>query len=197
MQQPSYQIAVRNEELPVLSDEHLINIMKADAFVKHLKDEVQMRRNVIAAEMAAGESRRITNAQGAHTLTVSKSRPQPKLAPVDEAVIMGEAVAKGMEITDLLPAEGTEEYAEAVRIISEHAPHLLRPVITGSDLDALAKEATMQWQTTGVVPEGWEVIPAGEPRLSLHPTNVGKVISQQAVNDFMNSFFANDAIEGA
>ena len=193
MQQPSYQIALRNEELPVLSDENLIRIMHAKAILKHLGERVRMDIAEIESELVDGESRRITNQQGAHTLTVSKSRPQPKLAPVDEAAIMGEAVAKGMEITDLLPAEGTEEYAEAVRILTEHAPHLLRPTITESDLEVLTEAATLTWQATGVVPAGWDVVPASKPAVTFHPTKVGKVMSQQ----LMDNLFTNNAIEGA
>ena len=148
---------------------HELNMVMREACVlDQLYSLHKDRKDALARLFRPGEKHDVTNAQGLRMGSMSLSQPNKKAVCTDESILVGTAEAKGMELIDHLPAEGTPEYVEAIEVLREHAEHLLPPpTISRDDAAELASEALEQWQITGRAPLGWEITDASKPRFTV------------------------------
>ena len=167
----------------VLSREHLEQVSMEVAVSKALYAYAKDRQSEVDGLLENGESRKILNARGAHVSTISKSNPQPRFIIEDMAAVLPAALDAGREVVDLLPIEGTEDAQEAVEVLREHAPHLLRPVLPEVEEESMRDDVKAEWEITGKVPVGWAVQEARPGVTSVRVSKTGKAIVDRALGD--------------
>lgn len=167
----------------VLSREHLEQVSMEVAVSKALYAYAKDRQSEVDGLLENGESRKILNARGAHVSTISKSNPQPRFIIEDMAAVLPTALDAGREVVDLLPIEGTEDAQEAVGVLREHAPHLLRPVLPEVEEESMRDDVKAEWEITGKVPAGWAVQEARPGVTSVRVSKTGKAIVDRALGD--------------
>lgn len=167
----------------VLSREHLEQVSMEVAVSKALYAYAKDRQSEVDGLLENGESRKILNARGAHVSTISKSNPQPRFIIEDMAAVLPAALDAGREVVDLLPIEGTEDAQEAVEVLREHAPHLLRPVLPEVEEESMRDDVKAEWEITGKVPAGWAVQEARPGVTSVRVSKTGKTIVDRALGD--------------
>lgn len=173
--------AERKERL--LSREHLEQVSMEVAVAKALYAYAKDRQAEIDSLLENGESRKVLNERGAHVSTISKSNPQPRFVIEDMAAVLPAALDAGHEVVDCLPLEGTSEYMEAVEVLAEYAPHLLRPVLPEHEEESLRDDVKAEWEVTGKVPAGWAVQEARPGVTSVRVSKTGKAIVDRALGD--------------
>lgn len=127
-----------------------------------LKDQIQ-------AQLTPGDKHAVKNAQGLALGSVSMSSPNKKAVCNDNAVLLGMAEDKGLEIIDALPQPTDPRYQEIVDFLYETRPDLLDSSVSREDEKELAEQVLSQWQITGQLPAGWEIVEASKPRFSVTP----------------------------
>ena len=167
----------------VLSREHLEQVSMEVAVAKALYAYAKDRQSEIDSLLENGESRKVLNERGAHVSSISKSNPQPRFVIEDMAAVLPAAMDTGAEIIDCLPTDGTEAAQEAVEVLREHAPHLLRPVLPEVEEERLRDDVKAGWEITGEVPAGWAVQEARPGVTSVRVSKVGKAIVDRALGD--------------
>lgn len=109
-----------------------------------------------------GDKRSIKNAQGVALGSLSKSMPSKKAVCADASILAAMAEEKGMELIDTLPSD-PNRLQDAVNYLFEHAPELLDIHVSKEDEKELAAAVLEQWQITGELPTGWDVVDASAP----------------------------------
>ena len=160
----------------VLSREHLEQVSMEVAVAKALYAYAKDRQSEIDTLLENGESRKVLNPRGAHVSTISKSNPQPRFVIEDMAAVLPAAMDAGAEIIDCLPTDGTEAAQEAVEVLREHAPHLLRPVLPEVEEERLRDDVRARWEVTGELPAGWTIQEARPGTTSVRVSKTGKEI---------------------
>lgn len=173
--------AERKERL--LSREHLEQVSMEVAVSKALYAYAKGRQSEIDGLLENGESRKVLNDRGVHVSTIGKSNPQPRFVIEDMAAVLPAAMDAGAEIIDCLPVEGTEAAQEAVEVLAEHAPHLLRPVLPEVEEERLRDDVKAEWEITGKVPAGWAVQEARPGVTSVRVSKTGKAIVDRALGN--------------
>lgn len=167
----------------LLSREHLEQVSMEVAVSKALYAYAKDRQSEIDGLLENGESRKVLNERGAHVSTIAKSNPQPRFVIEDMAAVLPAALDAGHEVVDCLPLEGTGEYMEAVDVLAQHAPHLLRPVLPEHEEESLRDDVKAEWEVTGKVPAGWAVQEARPGVTSVRVSKTGKAIVDRALGD--------------
>ena len=124
----------------------------------------------LAAEYESGDKAEIKNDNGVKIGTVSMSTPNKKAVPDDDSVLLGYAVEHGYEVEDMLPANGTPEAAELVKLAEAAGREdLLVPSVTAEVEKAICQEVLKNWEFTGgkELPLGWEIKDASNPRFTV------------------------------
>ncbi|OFP17185.1 hypothetical protein HMPREF2998_03060 [Corynebacterium sp. HMSC065A05] len=139
------------------------------AVLKQLYARHAELKDMIQAQLTPGDKRAVKNAQGLTLGSVSMSAPNKKAVCNDPAVLLGMAQDKGLEIIDALPQPADPRYQEIVDFLYETRPDLLDSGVSRDDEKELAEQVLSQWQITGQLPAGWEVVEASKPRFSVTP----------------------------
>lgn len=163
---------------------NLERAMLMAAVVKELKQQAEDAKGEIHHALQNGESIKVTNTRGAEIGSVYRTNPKPKFVVEDMAAVLPVAMDEGREIIDLLPQDpGSVEYAQAVEVLQEHAPGLLRSHVEGADLRDMAKQVEEDWKVTGNLPAGWAIQEARDGYTAMKPNETGKKIVQNLLGE--------------
>lgn len=124
----------------------------------------------LAAQYEPGDKAEIKNDNGVKIGTVSMSTPNKKAVPDDDSVLLGYTVEHGYEVEDMLPANGTPEAAELVKLVEAAGREdLLVPSVTAEVEKEVCQEVLKGWEFSGgeELPLGWEIQDASSPRFTV------------------------------
>lgn len=152
--------------------ENLRRILSYQLISKHLTD--QRKDLIMQARLEAGERIEITTEWGAKLGTLSCGQTTQKLVMVDPALVLAEAEESETELF-------ISDVEEAIKVLEEHAPHVLGLQLTQAGEKRLETQAKKQWEKTGKAPMGWKVqnrVPT--PRATA--TNLAKELAAEALD---------------
>ena len=167
----------RKEKL--LSRENLEIAMLQDAVVKELTKIAKDSKNDIHSVLADGEKQLVRNERGVELGSIYRTSPQPPARVVDLAAVAAQADEAGEELEYKLPAPGTAEYQQVVELVLVHNEDLLVLDLTPEAVKNLSEKVLAEWQVTGKVPVGWEIVEGKSGYTAIRPNAVGKEIVQR------------------
>lgn len=176
------------------SDENLFGVLVENAVLKRLNGIAKERREATAKAFEPGMKREIVNAQGVKMGSVSMSRPNKRVVPDDQSVLLGAAQDAGCELIERLPDNDTPEAVEIINIITEAGrDDLLTIGISNKEEEELVAKRTEQWGIDGKVPTGWHVEDASNPRFSVTPgrTKPAKAALDHVLSEVQSAFGLN------
>lgn len=161
----------------VLAPDNLERALLQQAVIKELKKIADEDKGMIHHALENGEKRAVKNARGAELGSIYRTSPQAVFVIEDIAAVA--PTADESEIIDLLPNNpDTEGYMQAVRVLEEHAPHLLGMTLTKTERDRLAAEVEEQWKITGKLPAGWGIQEGKDGYTVMRPNATGKKVAE-------------------
>lgn len=186
MQDQDYTKDISETNQPAVSrQEKLQRLLIEGAVLKELTALHNAFKAEVAAEFSPGDRAEVKNRQGLKMGSASMSLPNKAAVCNDRSVLLAMATEAGAEVYDTLPDPNSERGQLALKVLEEHAPELLEPIVSKSDVDAVAKNVLEQWQITGELPAGWEIVDASKPRFTVTPgrTSVAKAAVNHLVGD--------------
>ncbi|WP_293955051.1 hypothetical protein [uncultured Corynebacterium sp.] len=170
----------RKEKL--LSRENLEVAMLQDAVVKELTKIAKDSKSDIHSVLADGEKQLVRNERGVELGSIYRTSPKPTARVVDLAAVAAQADEAGEELEYRLPAPGTAEYQQAVELVLVHNEDLLVLDLTPEAVKNLSEKVLAEWQVTGKVPVGWEIVEGKSGYTAIRPNAVGKEIVQRLMS---------------
>jgi len=158
----------------LLDRENLETVLLQQAVVKELKKIADDGKQALHAVLADGEKRVVLNERGAELGSIYRTSSKPAAKIVDINVVAAQADEQGEEIIYRLPALGTPEYERVVDLVLSHDPDLAVVEIAPDGVKAMSEKVLADWEVTGNVPDGWEIVDGKAGYTATRLSAVGK-----------------------
>lgn len=166
-----------SKELDTRSRENLERVLLQAAVIKELQNVANDDKARVHHLLEDGETIKVANARGGDLGSIYRTRGKQQAVITDMAVVLAQAVDSGAELEDRLPNEGSPQYWEAVEVLQEHAPHLVRVVILEHEQERMAEEVLKEYHASGDVPEGWRISEGKAGYTAVRTSKLGKEVA--------------------
>lgn len=164
------------------SRKNLERVLMQQAVVRDLKKFADDEKTALHHHLADGETIKVANSRGGELGSIYRTRGKQRAVVETPEVVLGEAAAAGAELEDRLPVEGSANYWQAVEVLQEHAPHLLRTVLLEMEEERIADEVLAEYHASGVVAPGWRISEGKGGYTSVRLAPLGKEVAARMVS---------------